>query len=439
MASTGLVRTGGSGAAETRHPARTWSSRLVIADQGRRIRLYTRLDVKSGCNLQVGRVSSAYGLVRQKPGRGLFVGIALLLAALGGLLYVVTSGGSETPGSGPTTSGCRATDATVAVWASFGRGGWPGGCWRPYADTSPYNQRLPAPSATPLDPNSAKIVRFMLTAYGAAGFADVTTSNRAIHDTPSVWSSPVYWAHVGDPAYRVSEIEYPGNNQGATILIPKGARPSFGSDRHLAVIQPNGIEEDFWQVANRKPLTDGGVLVASAGGATFLGGSGCCTNSTAANQGLAAGQIRGQELQAGAIQHALVVTVKCDNGGHVYPATGNGVHCPTTVDAPAEGQRFQLNMTDAEVDRLPIPTYRKVIAKAMIHYGFYITDTGGSPWDLAFQPALDYTTFDDPNPLVTYVHHAGLSNADTYTLTFNQGIDWSKLQVVNVCYTRRTC
>jgi hypothetical protein len=144
-------------------------------------------------------------------------------------------------------------------------------------------------------------------------------------------------------------------------------------------------------------------------------------------------------LEAGAIQHALIVAVKCDNGRHVYPATGNGNPCPVALDAPAEGQRFQLSMTDSEVDALAIPPYRKVIAKAMIHYGFYITDTGGSPWDLAFEPALDYTIFGSANPLVTYVHRAGLSNGDTYTLTFNDGIDWSRLQVVSVCYTRGTC
>jgi hypothetical protein len=205
------------------------------------------------------------------------------------------------------------------------------------------------------------------------------------------------------------------------------------------VIQPDGTEDDFWQVQNPNPLTGGGTLTASAGGSTWLGGSGCCSNSTAANEGLAAGLIRGQELRAGVINHALVVSVQCDNGGHVYPATGNGSACPVRSNAPAEGQRFQLNMTDAEVDGLAIPAYRKVILKAMIHYGFYVTDTGGSPWDLEFEPALDYTSFGYPNPLVTYVQGVGLTTGDTYTLTLNDGVNWSKLQVVNGCYTQGTC
>lgn len=323
--------------------------------------------------------------------------------------------------------------------ASFGPGSWPVGCWRPYADSSPYNQPLPAPSATPVAGDSAQIVDYMLSGYGSSGFSPVTVSGNPALDTASNWDHPVYWAHPGDPAWRVSETEYPGNNNGQTVLIPNGARHALGSDGHLTVIQPDGTEEDFWQVHNPNPLSGGGTLSASAGGSTPLGGSGCCTNSTAANQALAAGLIRGQELQAGVIDHALVVSVRCDNGSHVYPATGDGSVCPNPANAPAEGQRLQLNMTDGQVDGLAIPAYRKIILKAMIHYGFYITDTGGSPWDLEFEPALDYTSYGYPNPLLTYLQAAGLTTTNTYTLDLNSGVDWSKLQVVNPCYTQHTC
>jgi hypothetical protein len=282
-------------------------------------------------------------------------------------------------------------------------------------------------------------VRFILTAYGSSGFSDETVSSNPSLDTASNWDHPLYWAHTGDPAYTVAETRYPGDNNGTTVLIPAGARHALASDGHLAVVQPDGTEEDFWQVQNANPLTGGGTLHASAGGSTSLGGSGCCSNSTAANEGLAAGLIRGQELQAGVIEHALVITIKCDNGDHVYPATGNGGACATRINAPAEGQRFQLNVTDAEVDGLAVPAYRKIILKAMIHYGFYVTDTGGSPWDLHFEPGLDYASFGAPNPIVTYAQRAGLTQSDTYTLTFNDGVDWSRLQVVNVCYTAGTC
>jgi hypothetical protein len=336
-------------------------------------------------------------------------------------------------------AGCSTTDGGPGLWATFGPGNWPSGCWRPYADSSPYNQPLPPASRAPLALNSALIVTLLDLTAGPRRFSDETVSNRAEADMASRHDHPLYWAHPGDPGYTVAETRFHGNNDGTTVLIPAGAQHAFGSDAHLSVIQPDGTEEDFWQVQNPNPLTSGGTLTASAGGSTYLGGDGCCTNSTAANQGLAAGLIRGQELQAGAINHALIVTIQCDSGGYVYPATGHGTACTVPLLGPAEGQRFQLNMTDSQVDGLAVPEYRKIILKAMIHYGFYITDTGGTPWDLHFEPAIDYTSFGYPNPLVTYAQDAGLTDGDTFTFTLNDGVNWNNLQVVNVCYTQRTC
>jgi hypothetical protein len=340
-----------------------------------------------------------------------------------------------------------ATVGSLSLWQSFGSGSWPDGCWRPFADSSPFNQRLPDPTVTPLDPNSASIVNFMNTGYGSAGgFSDVTVSNSASSDTASSWDHPVYWAHSGDPAYTIKETEYPGNNNGQTILIPNGAMHALGSDGHLSVVQPDGTVEDFWQVQNANPISGGGTLTAHAGGSGgSIGGSGVCVSasvcgySTAARQDLAGGQIRGEELLQGAIRHALVVVVKCDSGTHVYPAYGNGSACPSAGNAPAEGQRFQLRMTDAQVDAMSIPDYRKIILKAMIHYGFYVVDTGGSPWDMQFEPGIEYTAFGGSNPFVTYAQQAGLTSNGTATLTFNGGVDWNLLQVVNVCYTQGTC
>jgi hypothetical protein len=317
----------------------------------------------------------------------------------------------------------------------------PPACWRPYADTSPYNQQLPDPSLTTLDPNSANIVNFINTAYGSSGFSNLDISNTPANDTASNWDHPLYWAHTGDPSYAINDNLYGCGTSAcpSSVLIPSGAQRALNGDGHLAVVQPDGTEIDFWQVQNANPLTSGGTLTVHAHGSIPITGSGCCGNSTAALQGLAAGLIRGQELQQGVINHALIINVKCDSGGHVYPAAGNGAACASRTNAPAEGQRFQLNMTDAQVIALSIPDYRKIILKAMIHYGFYITDTGGSPWDLHFEPAIDSTSFGAPNPLITYVKSAGLTTANTYTLTFNSGVDWSKLQVVNVCYTQGTC
>jgi hypothetical protein len=363
--------------------------------------------------------------------------LALSLSALTGALCPTAAQADAT--------GCSVGVGTSDLWATFGPGNWPSGCWRPFADMSPYNQSLPDPSVTPLDPNSTNIVSFLNEAYGSSGFSDMRVSNVPSEDEPSKWGSPVYWAHAGDPQYVIDDTEYPcspPNSESScptTVLIPDGAQHSLRSDGHLAVVEPDGTEDDFWQVQNANPISGGGVLTVHAYGAVPIDGSGCCGGATAALQGLYAGMIRPQELAAGVINHALVMSVKCSSGTHVYPAMGNGASCADTENAPAIGQRLQLNMTDAQVDAMPVADYEKVILKAMIHYGAYVTDTGGSPWDFSFEPALDYTSFGYSNPFLAYAQAAGLTTSDIYTFTFNNDVDWSKLQVVDVCYTTYLC
>lgn len=378
----------------------------------------------------------------------LVASLCVAVACLSAVLLVqtgVSQGGPKR--HAPQRPRCIPSVGTASQWATFGSGSWPGACWRPYAAPSPYNQPLPPPSQTPLARNSAGIVKFMLglTWHGNRDFSDMPVSNDPSQDEPSQWDHPLYWAHYGDPSYTIKDVDYPcevvkrETSCPKTVLIPNGAEHALGGDGHLAVVQPDGTEVDFWQVQNMNPISGGGTLTVSEYGALPINGSGCCGQATAAMQGLEAGEVRGQELQVGSINHALTIAVECSNGTHVYPAAGDGDSCPDTAYAPAVGQRFQLNMTDQQVDALNIPAYRKVILKAMIHYGFYIADVGGGPWDLFFEPALDYTSFGAPNPFVVYAKQAGLTTGSSYTFTFNGGVDWSKLQVVNVCYTAGTC
>jgi hypothetical protein len=48
-------------------------------------------------------------------------------------------------------------DPCSAAYPNFGVGNWPPGCWRPYADTSPFN--VPIPPNPKLNPRSAQIVK----------------------------------------------------------------------------------------------------------------------------------------------------------------------------------------------------------------------------------------------------------------------------------------
>jgi hypothetical protein len=264
--------------------------------------------------------------------------------------------------------------------------------------------------------------------------------------TSSDYDHPVYFAGRHDPLYLVHcthsswgrcEIE------GARVRIPAGARPAGGSDHHLAVVdQARGWEYDLWQVQSKPPR--GGVLNASWGGRTPAGrlGTGLRSDATAAQFALLAGIVRAPELAAGRIDHALFVRVSCDSGRFVFPAAGLGKRCSDPAGAPAEGTRFQLAMSDGEIRALGVPAWKRGILRAMARYGFFVGDTGGSPWDVVLESGSTYTSFGRPDPFVSLAKRFGAPRGDDdiASLGLASGVDWSRrVRVIDPCVSAGTC
>jgi hypothetical protein len=341
-----------------------------------------------------------------------------------------------------TTSPCVTAPSSGMLYGSgpWGEGAWPPGNWAPYSRTSPWNRPLPGFSSAILDPHSKTEVTWMNNNL-AHTFTPQDVSNTPSQDAASGWDHPLYWAKSSDPAYTINDTGYAcyaGHTATfcpSKVQIPNGAWHATGSDGDIAIVQPNGHTEiDLGAPQTANPFSGGGTVVVHGFGGLDLNGTGCCGNASAANQGLAAGSIRGQELAAGVINHALSVVAKCTNGTHVAPATGNALGgCP---NAPADGARLQLRMSDSQVDALAVPAYQKTILKAMAHYGLFITDTGGGPMDLDYEPAIDYTSFGNTsNTVMSYLQTQGYS--DPYTITI--ALPWTDFQVVSPCYAARTC
>ena len=329
----------------------------------------------------------------------------------------------EIPEAGP---GCP-------LFGPYKAGNWPGSCWRPYAATSPFNR--PIPANPPLLANSAQIVQRLLSWGGPqkllAGHAD--TSEDYFH--------PLYYAQPSDPLYTVHCTRWTRDCpvEGAKLRIPGAARGAGGDDGHMTVIdQVDGWEYDFWQVADKPAL--GGTLTVSHGGRTRIDGDGLGSNATAAWFGLAAGIIRGPEVEAGVIPHALFSQVKCSGGYAVYPARAGTAAAPcsnfgaSNTDAPPLGARIQLAMSDAEIDALPAPDWKKTILKALAHYGLIVGDTmnNHSSWGLQGESGSSYTSFGAIDPWATIA--GGMDGLD-----IGSGVDWSRFRVVHPCVSQGTC
>jgi hypothetical protein len=277
----------------------------------------------------------------------------------------------------------------------------------------------------------------MVSLYG--GPAKMTAGDA---DSVYDYTHPLYYPRSTDPIFTLHCYEVSWGTcpiEGHQIRIPDAARPAGGGDAHLTVVdQASGWEYDLYKV--RSKPAGGGTLEFRWGGRTRLDGDGLGTNATAAHFGLSAGIIRAQEMAAGKIDHALFMVVKCTSGT-VYPAGGGGSACADTTNAPAGGMRFQLNYTQAEIDALPVPEWRKTILTALRTYGAYIGDTGGAGFNFQFESGTTYTSFGQTDKLVDWAKtQPGVTVWNgKYVFDPATGVDWSRMRVIDPCVAQGTC
>lgn len=314
----------------------------------------------------------------------------------------------------------------------------PDGCWRPYADTSPFN--TPIPAAAKVASNSGAIVSRLL------GFGPPHNLTAGDADTPDDWWHPTYYATPTDPLFELRCTRPWGTCalEGMTIRVPDAARPAAGGDAHLTVVdQLSGWEYDLYDVES-KP-SGGGTLSFGWGGRTRIDGDGLGSDATAARFGNLAGVIRAQEMLEGEIRHAIFMVVKCDSGDHVYPARKSGRACGElglpVADAPPMGTRFQLAMSDEQITALAVPRWKKTILRAMARYGMYMGDTGSEAWTVQFESGSTYTSFGREDALVAFARDQGVpSHRGKYVFNMRDGVDWGRyLRVIDPCSTQGTC
>jgi hypothetical protein len=332
--------------------------------------------------------------------------------------------------SAPTTDGC--------TFGSFSSANMPGACWRPFSDQSPFNVGV-GTAPRPLSGSSAIVSRTL-------GFGAAQNILGGVTETDDDWDHPLYYSQPSDPLYTVSCTQWVSSCEveGVQLRIPAAAMPAGGGDGSMGVIdQAAGMEYDFWQVSS-KPA-GGGTLQVSHGGMTAIGSAdadGLGSNADAAHFATSAGVIRPPELEAGLIDHALFMVVKCTNGTRVWPAHGPGVgrSCSSiglsNADAPALGQHFYLDLSDAEIDALAVPEWKRTILRAMADYGMFVGDTGGSSWRIKIESGSSYTSFGHQDPWVEMAKRWGVREA---VFNLDDGVPWDRLRVADPCVAQRTC
>jgi hypothetical protein len=356
----------------------------------------------------------------------------LSIAAGAVLLALLGAGCAASPGVG---AACTTREAATGFHSPDHI---PGPCWRPYSDTSPFNTPIRRHAHTA--PGSRKIVSSLLRG-GQAG--ELVAGDPALEGS----SNPAYYAGPSDPVFTLHCFENYGPRcsiEGMAIHVPDRAMPGGGFstsghriDAHMTIVD-GPWEYDLFEVTAKPP--GGGQLTFGWGGRTRIDGSGLGSDATAARFGNLAGAIRGSELDAAHIDHALRMVVPCVSG-RVYPAEGQGAGCAGVANrsAPHSGARFQLALSAKEIRRLRLPAWKAAIAMALHKYGAYVSDTTGSPelWGFEQEGGEGYASFGLEDPMVTLGRRLGLEHLDfnrngydEYRFRLAPGIPWGKLRVV---------
>ena len=228
---------------------------------------------------------------------------------------------------------------------------------------------------------------------------------------------------ANQPLVAVS-FEYKDESDPAPYPIPANAPiegGGGGGDSHVLVIQSDTCK--LYEIFASSRNADGSWK-AGAGAVFDLNANSLrpdtWTSADAAGLAILPGLIRYDEVAAGAINHAIRLTVPKTRKAHVWPARHDA---SSIVDAafPPMGQRFRLK---AGFDISSYPPDAQVILTALKKYGMILADNGSS-WFLTGAPDPRWNM--DSVSLIRGVTGANLEAVDVSSLIISPDSAQAKL------------
>jgi hypothetical protein len=175
------------------------------------------------------------------------------------------------------------------------------------------------------------------------------------------------------PLVPINYTAYGDESDPGPFPIPLGAPVEAGGDAHVLVVQSGTCR--LYELFGAR---QSGAGWDAASGATFDLSSNALrpdswTSADAAGLPILPGLVRYDEVQAGAINHALRFTVGTVQRAWVHPATHYGTS--TDVNRPPYGARLRLK---AGFDTSAYHGQARVILDALKKYGMIVADQGTS-------------------------------------------------------------
>lgn len=316
--------------------------------------------------------------------------------------------------------------------------------WKPIPGT--YDGSAGTPS---IHANSANIVA-KLAGWGNPSQILIGQDSSSAMTFPP-FTHPTYFAKPDDPVFEIRKTTAGFTNPwwttttGPLVKCPQSAKPSSGGDAHFAVVQPDGTE---WFVYDLASDLAGTTLTALPGGGGIIYGKGMAKHNImgdgirigASGSGTAAcvssmfGEILPSEAYARRINHALFMVIRSTDGTWTHPAQDAAASTDPT-NAPPNGARFQLNMTQTAIDAIADTSnatgrwWNKMVLTALREFGMFVCDTSSANWAVQTWGAGQYhQTGTDPwrtwaastSPAMTYN-----ATDDIYLWDIRTVVTWS--------------
>lgn len=321
--------------------------------------------------------------------------------------------GTQTQTTKATSPAATHTTAATTTTTTPGLSGGPESSqW--FSSTSIWRGRLP--SQTPVAGDSATLVASLSNAVYNGGAPWINTSP---------WSTPVYTVPQNQPVVKVTLTKPNAALQQAfnSVPLPAGAQPAAGTDEQLVVWQPStDTMWEFWQLQRSSTgswtAAYGGMMNSVSSNPGYYTGADALWGATATSLPLLGGLITIDDLQRGAIDHALAMAVpNTAYAEYTWPAQRTDGY-DKAADAIPEGTRFRIPAS-VNLASLNLSPATLELAVAAQRYGIIVRDTAAN---VAFYAEDPTPTGSNPYPALW---------GTSYPSKIMAAFPWSLLQVVD--------
>jgi len=185
----------------------------------------------------------------------------------------------------------------------------------------------------------------------------------------------------GSPPKVPVTFDYAGESDSGPYPIPSSPVLEYGSDHHLLIVdQDDCTLYEMWDTRQENGAWHAGSGAIFNLRSNMLRPAGW-TSSDAAGLPVLPGLARCEELEAGAIHHALRFTAQRTQRKFIWPAR-HYASSITDLNVPPMGQRFRLK---AGFDISTYSPQTQIILTALKTYGMFLADNG-SNWYLSGAP-----------------------------------------------------